>query len=72
MKLALLKKMVLKLFYKISNMSWENLCMWVKHLSTSDGLLYIVVIVRGFAWEIYQVLKIAIHLAKLYGIASFM
>lgn len=31
------------------------------------GLLSTVVIVRGFAWEMHQVLKLAIHLGKLSG-----
>lgn len=44
----------------------------MKNLSTYIGLLSIVVIVRGFAWEMHQVLKLAIHLGKLYGISSFM
>lgn len=34
--------------------------------------LSIVVIVKGLFWELHQVLKLAIHLGKLYRISSFM
>lgn len=60
--------MFLKPFYKILGIFKKSLHMDEELI----GLLSTVVIVRGFAWEMHQVLKLAIHLGKLSGISSFM